>query len=53
VAASVCDPSGRRIFSDTEEDHEIVRKLRSKIGDLIDRKIQSLSFADRESPVKN
>jgi hypothetical protein len=53
VAASVCDESGRRIFSDTEEDHEIVRKLRSKIGDLIDRKIQSLSFADRESPVKN
>lgn len=53
MTASICDESGRRIFSDLEEDREIVRKLRSKVGDLIDRKIQKLSFADQESPAKN
>lgn len=46
MAASIVDEHGNRIFSDTEEDLQIVRQMRGRIGDLIDRKVNELSFVE-------
>lgn len=47
MIASIVDEAGNRIFTDSEEDLNILRKLRGRFADPIDQKIQELSYAPR------
>lgn len=47
MVASIVDETGMRIFTDSEDDLNILRRLRGRFADPIDQKIQELSFAPR------
>lgn len=53
LAASIVDANGTPLFTDSPEDLAIVKKLRAKIGETIEKTVQSLSFPDQENKLKN
>lgn len=53
MAASIVDAEGHQVFSDSQEDVAIIKGLRSRVGDVLDRAVQRLSFAPQDRPAKN